>query len=140
MPAFKSIQQEFDEADDFDNSKCLDFSSHPRVDHPGGPPKRFSLSFATTLCNVFSIFQRAWMKQNIHEKVRLHFRSARDVDELWNSFKTVQVDHAFLSINPPDGPTFQVLVTKPKKRIKGCKVLLNNIPFGITAQSDTVLV
>eukprot|EP01126_Amoeba_proteus_P039677 TRINITY_DN4199_c0_g3_i3.p1 TRINITY_DN4199_c0_g3~~TRINITY_DN4199_c0_g3_i3.p1 ORF type:complete len:109 (-),score=6.11 TRINITY_DN4199_c0_g3_i3:50-376(-) len=74
-PAFKNLQQEFDEADDFDNSKCLDFSPHPRFDRSGSSPKRLPLSFTTTLCNVFPIFQRAWMKQNIHEKVRLHFRS-----------------------------------------------------------------
>eukprot|EP01126_Amoeba_proteus_P039672 TRINITY_DN4199_c0_g2_i1.p2 TRINITY_DN4199_c0_g2~~TRINITY_DN4199_c0_g2_i1.p2 ORF type:complete len:108 (-),score=14.47 TRINITY_DN4199_c0_g2_i1:1226-1549(-) len=80
-PAFKNLQQEFDKADDFDNSKCLDFSSHPQFDRSGGSPKRLPLSFTITLCSVFSIFQRAWMKQNIHEKVRLHFKSARDVGE-----------------------------------------------------------
>eukprot|EP01126_Amoeba_proteus_P052933 TRINITY_DN6431_c0_g1_i4.p2 TRINITY_DN6431_c0_g1~~TRINITY_DN6431_c0_g1_i4.p2 ORF type:complete len:188 (-),score=9.24 TRINITY_DN6431_c0_g1_i4:697-1260(-) len=79
------------------------------------------------------------MKQNIHKKVRPHFKSVRDVEKLWNSFKTVQVDRAFLSINPPDGPSFQILVTRPKKRIKGCKVLLDNVPFSITALSDDTL-
>eukprot|EP01126_Amoeba_proteus_P004052 TRINITY_DN1138_c0_g6_i1.p1 TRINITY_DN1138_c0_g6~~TRINITY_DN1138_c0_g6_i1.p1 ORF type:complete len:119 (-),score=11.55 TRINITY_DN1138_c0_g6_i1:1219-1575(-) len=58
-PAFKNLQQEFDEADDFNNSKCLDFSPHPQFDRSGGASKRLPLSFATTLCNVFPIFQRA---------------------------------------------------------------------------------
>eukprot|EP01126_Amoeba_proteus_P004051 TRINITY_DN1138_c0_g3_i10.p1 TRINITY_DN1138_c0_g3~~TRINITY_DN1138_c0_g3_i10.p1 ORF type:complete len:151 (+),score=26.47 TRINITY_DN1138_c0_g3_i10:314-766(+) len=39
-----------------------------------------------------------------------------------------------------DGPSFQVLVTKPKKRIKGCKALLDNIPFDIAAQPNTELI
>eukprot|EP01126_Amoeba_proteus_P058047 TRINITY_DN7448_c0_g3_i4.p1 TRINITY_DN7448_c0_g3~~TRINITY_DN7448_c0_g3_i4.p1 ORF type:complete len:236 (+),score=18.10 TRINITY_DN7448_c0_g3_i4:90-797(+) len=132
--AFKNIQQEFDEADQFDQSKCPDFSPHPRYDQIGGPPKRLLLSFITTLCSVFPVFQRAWMKQNVYEKVRLHFRSSHEVDDIWKSFKTVQVDHAFLFIIPPDVFTFQVLVFKSKKRVRGCKVLIDNVPFRIAIQ------
>eukprot|EP01126_Amoeba_proteus_P033564 TRINITY_DN3299_c0_g3_i5.p2 TRINITY_DN3299_c0_g3~~TRINITY_DN3299_c0_g3_i5.p2 ORF type:complete len:118 (+),score=9.58 TRINITY_DN3299_c0_g3_i5:58-411(+) len=49
------------------------------------------------------ITTRAWMKQNIHKKVRLHFRSARDVDKLWNSFKTMDLHSKYLSLNQRRG-------------------------------------
>eukprot|EP01126_Amoeba_proteus_P013512 TRINITY_DN15766_c0_g2_i1.p1 TRINITY_DN15766_c0_g2~~TRINITY_DN15766_c0_g2_i1.p1 ORF type:complete len:112 (+),score=7.17 TRINITY_DN15766_c0_g2_i1:483-818(+) len=61
VPTFKNIQNVFYNADQFDHHMCLDFSLHP---------------------NVFPVFQKEWLKQTVYERVRLHFRTACEVDDI----------------------------------------------------------
>eukprot|EP01126_Amoeba_proteus_P025580 TRINITY_DN25487_c0_g1_i1.p1 TRINITY_DN25487_c0_g1~~TRINITY_DN25487_c0_g1_i1.p1 ORF type:complete len:184 (-),score=9.16 TRINITY_DN25487_c0_g1_i1:111-614(-) len=133
-PAFEYIQTEYNDADQFDDLMCLDFLCHPKIDRQTGTAKRLPMSFVTTLCNIFPIFQKAWLRQSVYEKICLHFRSVKDVDDIWSNFKSIQVDRVFLTISPPDGPSYQVLVSRPKKRVQGCKVM-----FDKTSQLSTSL-